>query len=81
MFFRTRPKRYLDQGQEADVANKSSFMLAVLLVANPFMLLFFQNCSVIPTYHAQANPPKASAAAPGQKEVSAQWDESKQMPH
>lgn len=30
------------------MAQKSSFFLAVLLIANPFMLLFFQNCSAIP---------------------------------
>ena len=28
--------------------NKSSFLLALLLIANPFILLFFQNCSVLP---------------------------------
>ncbi len=27
------------------MANKSSFMLAVLLIANPVVMLFFQNCS------------------------------------
>ncbi len=27
------------------MAHKSSFLLAVLFVVNPFMLLFFQNCS------------------------------------
>jgi hypothetical protein len=27
------------------MATKSSYLLAVLLIANPFMLLFFQNCS------------------------------------
>ncbi len=27
------------------MATKSSYMLAVLLIANPFMLLFFQNCT------------------------------------
>ena len=27
------------------MATKSSFFLAVLLIANPFMLLIFQNCS------------------------------------
>ena len=27
------------------MATKSSYFLAVLLIANPFMLLFFQNCS------------------------------------
>ena len=30
------------------MAKKSSFFLAVLLIANPFMLLFFQNCSAAP---------------------------------
>jgi len=30
------------------MATKSSFFLAVLLIANPFMLLFFQNCSPSP---------------------------------
>jgi len=27
------------------MATKGSYFLAVLLIANPFMLLFFQNCS------------------------------------
>lgn len=27
------------------MATKSSYLLAVLLIANPFMLLVFQNCS------------------------------------
>jgi len=30
------------------MANKSSFFLALLFIANPFMLLFFQNCASIP---------------------------------
>lgn len=30
------------------MAAKSSYFLAVLLIANPFMLLFFQNCSYSP---------------------------------
>jgi hypothetical protein len=30
------------------MASKSSYFLAVLLIANPFMLLFFQNCSPNP---------------------------------
>jgi hypothetical protein len=30
------------------MAKKSSFFLAVLLIANPFMLLFFQNCATLP---------------------------------
>lgn len=39
------------------MANKSSFMLAVLLIANPFMLLFFQNCSAQPPTRAVASTP------------------------
>lgn len=39
------------------MANKSSFMLAVLLIANPFMLLFFQNCSAQPPTRAVASVP------------------------
>lgn len=27
------------------MATKSSYFLAILLIANPFMLVFFQNCS------------------------------------
>ncbi len=34
------------------MATKSSYFLAVLLIANPFMLLFFQNCS--PSNHERA---------------------------
>ncbi len=30
------------------MAQKSSFLLAVLFVVNPVMLLLFQNCSLIP---------------------------------
>ena len=30
------------------MANKSSFLLAVLFIANPFVLLFYQNCSIVP---------------------------------
>jgi len=32
---------------------RSSFFLAVLFIANPFMLLFYQNCSVLPNSHAE----------------------------
>lgn len=34
------------------MAKRSSFFLAVLMIANPFMLLFYQNCSVAPNSHA-----------------------------
>jgi len=30
------------------MAKKSSFLLAVLFIANPFVLLFYQNCSKAP---------------------------------
>ena len=36
------------------MANKSSFLLAVLLIANPFVLLFYQNCSAVPRPDALA---------------------------
>ena len=46
MFFQKAPKSLLDQGSGGVfMATKSSFFLAVLLIANPFMLLAFQNCS------------------------------------
>jgi hypothetical protein len=32
---------------------RSSFFLAVLLIANPFMLLFYQNCSAVPIFPRQ----------------------------
>jgi hypothetical protein len=47
MFFFNEPKRLLDQGSGGafSMATKSSYFLAILLIANPFMLLVFQNCS------------------------------------
>jgi len=50
MFFPRPPKRSLDLGSGGFfmVTTKSSFLLAVLLIANPFMLLLFQNCSSNP---------------------------------
>ncbi len=44
------------------MAKRSSFFLAVLFIANPFMLLFYQNCSVTPTSHADS-PPEYSKAS------------------
>lgn len=41
------------------MANKSSFMLALLFIANPFVLLFYQNCS---------QAPKHSVSPPGDKQ-------------
>lgn len=37
------------------MANKSSFLLAVLFIANPFVLLFYQNCSIVPHPHGEIN--------------------------
>ncbi len=37
------------------MANKSSYLLAVLFIANPFVLLFYQNCSVVPHPHGEIN--------------------------
>lgn len=47
MFFLNEPKSLLDQGSGGafSMATKSSYFLAILLIANPFMLLVFQNCS------------------------------------
>lgn len=41
---------------------RSSFLLAVLFIANPFMLLFYQNCSVAPNSHAESSSQKMSKA-------------------
>ena len=38
------------------MAQRSSLFLAILFAANPFMLLVFQNCSVLP--QVADNPPK-----------------------
>ncbi len=46
MFFHRPPKSYLDLRCEGvSMSKKNTFFLVILLVANPFMLLFFQNCS------------------------------------
>ena len=37
------------------MANKSSYLLAVLFIANPFVLLFYQNCSIVPHPHGEIN--------------------------
>ena len=44
------------------MATKSSFILAILFIANPIMLLFFQNCSVMP--HQQASSQIENKVAP-----------------
>jgi hypothetical protein len=38
----------LDQSPGGFMANRSSMMLAILLILNPVMLLMFQNCSTAP---------------------------------
>ena len=46
MFFETPAEKLLDQRWGGFLmTTHSSYFLAVLLIANPFMLLFFQNCS------------------------------------
>jgi len=36
------------------MAKKSSLMLALLFIANPFVLLFYQNCSSAPNHAVKA---------------------------
>jgi hypothetical protein len=50
-------------------ANRSSFLLAVLFIANPFILLFYQNCSVAPNSHTAGNPQKFSKAPASENKV------------
>ncbi|MFN3696748.1 MAG: hypothetical protein ACK4VO_04840 [Pseudobdellovibrio sp.] len=48
------------------MAKKSSFLLAVLFIANPFVLLFYQNCSKAPhpkTAETKIAPPYKSPAS------------------
>lgn len=37
------------------MAKKSSVMLALLFIANPFVLLFYQNCSSAPKHSVQSS--------------------------
>ena len=39
------------------MTNKNGFFLAALLIANPFMLLLFQNCSTFPQDRSYASLP------------------------
>lgn len=55
------------------MAKKSSYMLAVLLIANPFMLLFFQNCSKHPQHAVKESAPSVQQqqkSASSEKEIS-----------
>lgn len=47
------------------MATKGSFILAILFIANPIMLLFFQNCSVLPQRQASS----ASESKPSTKTI------------
>ncbi len=53
------------------MAQRSSFLLAVLLIANPFMILFFQNCSALP----QAARIPSSDPAPQMEKPKAQTND------
>lgn len=53
------------------MAKQSSFLLAVLFIANPFMLLFYQNCSISPVAHAesQVEPAKVTKSPASEAKV------------
>lgn len=42
---------------------KQSTILAIMFIANPFVLLFYQNCSKVPTSTAQAQSQLQKAQA------------------
>lgn len=46
------------------MANRSSFLLAVLFIANPFLLLFYQNCSSQNHMKSMAQKPAIPHKAP-----------------
>ncbi|WP_413585491.1 hypothetical protein [Bdellovibrio sp. HCB274] len=39
------------------MVNKGSFSFVAMLVINPVVILFYQNCSMTPISHAQNTPP------------------------
>jgi hypothetical protein len=41
------------------MVNKGGFSFVAMLVINPVVILFYQNCSMSPISHAQNSPPKA----------------------
>jgi hypothetical protein len=43
---------------------RSSFFLAVLFIANPFVLMFYQNCSSTPNSHAKTKHINWGAKSP-----------------
>lgn len=40
------------------MVNKGGFSFVAMLVINPIVILFYQNCSMAPVSHAQNPPPK-----------------------
>ena len=56
------------------MTKQSSFFLAVLFIANPFMLLFYQNCSVAPNSHSETHQ---SSKAPASEAKVQSFDKSK----
>jgi hypothetical protein len=39
------------------MVNRGGFSFVAMLVINPIVILFYQNCSMTPISHAQNNPP------------------------
>ncbi|WP_413558847.1 hypothetical protein [Bdellovibrio sp. HCB209] len=65
------------------MVNKGGFSFVAMLVINPIVILFYQNCSMTPVSHAQNSPPKvvvrqvASEAKPVVAEVKSKCDTAK----
>lgn len=65
------------------MVNKGGFSFVAMLVINPVVILFYQNCSMTPISHAQNAPPKpivrqvASEAKPVIAEVKPVCNETK----
>lgn len=57
----TNSKHYY---KEIQMARRSSFLLALLFIANPFVLLFYQNCSSAPKHHVQHESSVKAEKAP-----------------
>lgn len=65
------------------MVNKGGFSFVAMLVINPIVILFYQNCSMSPVSHAQNSPPKvivrqvASEAKPVVAEAKPKCDTAK----
>ncbi|MEK2689092.1 hypothetical protein [Bdellovibrio sp. GT3] len=65
------------------MVNKGSFSFVAMLVINPVVILFYQNCSMTPVSHAQNSPPAtvsrqiASEAKPEIAKLDTVCDEAK----